>query len=220
MSADQMARVYMYVVDRDFGFAPNPFHGSCTLATCMPRIRAKAQVNDWVVGVGGGRLKATGRCVYGMRVTDTLSFDQYWSHEAYFDKRPVRNGSSVMMVGDNIYHRDQATDPWQQLDSHHSNPDGTLNPINLKKDTGVNRVLISRNYFYFGSSAPLVPAELLETLGYKNRRSHRVFEELQCASLIKWLTVDYKAARNCLAGDPFDFEQSSRRYSGKGSSLL
>ena len=34
-----MSRVYMYVVDRDFGFAPNPFHGVRTLATCKPPIR-------------------------------------------------------------------------------------------------------------------------------------------------------------------------------------
>lgn len=213
-----MPRVYVYVVDRDFGFAPNPFHGACTLATCMPRIRAKAQVNDWVVGLGGGRLRATGRCVYAMRVTETLTFDQYWNHDAYFDKRPVRNGSSVMMVGDNIYHRDCAT-TWQQSDSHHSNPDGTPNLINLKKDTSANRVLISRHFFYFGICAPFLPSGLLEALGYKNGRSHRVFDESQCSSLVRWLAVEYKTVRNRLAGDPFDFEQSARRYSGKGSSL-
>src|SRR4051812_29764356 len=26
-TANAMSRVFMYVVDRDFGFAPNPFHG-------------------------------------------------------------------------------------------------------------------------------------------------------------------------------------------------
>jgi hypothetical protein len=210
----------MYVVDRDFGFAPNPFHGSCTLATCMPRIRATAQLDDWVVGLGGARLSATGRCVYAMRVTETLSFDQYWSHEAYFDKRPVRNGSSVMMVGDNIYHRDLITDPWQQLDSHHSNPDGTLNALNRDKDTSATSVLVSREFFYFGSAAPVLPAGFLDALKYKNGIGHRVFERTQCVSFLQWLATDFKGARNCLAGDPFDFEQGARRYSGKGSSLV
>src|SRR5438093_377218 len=98
-----MARVYMYVVDRDFGFAPNPFHGYCTLATCKAGIRAKARTDDWVIGMGGARLKATGRCVFAMLVTGSLSFNEYWSSPAHFDKRPVRNGSSRMMVGDNIY---------------------------------------------------------------------------------------------------------------------
>src|ERR1700693_87146 len=209
----------MYVVDRDFGFAPNPFHGFCTLATCMPRIRSKAQVDDWVVGMGGSRLKATGHCVYAMRVTETLSFNEYWAGKAYFDKRPVRNGSSVMMVGDNIYHRDRAGDPWQQFDSHHSNTDGTPNPLNINRDTSVNRVLVSHDFFYFGETAPSVAAGVLQGLGYKNGIGHRVFDRSQCITLLQWLFTDYKASRNILAGDPFDFDQSAKRYSGKGSSL-
>ena len=210
----------MYVVDRDFGFAPNPFHGCCTLATCMPRIRAKAQDNDWVVGMGGARLHATGRCVYAMRVTESLSFDEYWANEVYFDKRPVRNGSSVMMVGDNIYHRRQANEPWQQLDSHHSKPDGSPNPLNVKKDTSVNRVLVSRDYFYFGKAAPVIAPELLAALGFRNAIGHRVFKDPHCSAFLQWLFTDCRAARNILADDPFDFGQSAKRYSGKGSSLL
>src|SRR4051794_27627357 len=89
-SANFLGKLYMYVVDRDFGFAPNPFHGCCTLATCMPRIRAHAQVDDWVAGMGGSRLKANGRCIYAMRITETLPFNDYWASEIYFDKRPVR----------------------------------------------------------------------------------------------------------------------------------
>lgn len=46
-----MPNVFIYVVDRDFGFAPNPFHGYCTLATCKPGIRKSAAMGDWVVGM-------------------------------------------------------------------------------------------------------------------------------------------------------------------------
>src|SRR5215211_1755390 len=107
-----MPSVFVYVVDRDFGFAPNPFHGYCTLATCKPGIRAHAQIGNWVIGMGGRRLNATGRCIFAMKVTEGLSFDQYWSQPNHFDKRPVRNGSRTMMVGDNIYHRDAAKNQW------------------------------------------------------------------------------------------------------------
>ena len=31
--------VYEYVMTSDSGFAPNPFHGACTLACCKPKIR-------------------------------------------------------------------------------------------------------------------------------------------------------------------------------------
>lgn len=209
----------MYVVDRDFGFAPNPFHGFCTLATCMPRIRANAQVDDWVAGMGGARLKATGRCVYAMRVTDTKLFDDYWANEALFDKRPVRNGSSVMMVGDNIYRRDSSNGAWLQLDSHHSNPDGTPNPLNVAKDTSADRVLISRDFYYFGRNAPVVPLDVLDALGFKNGIGHRKFDSVGRDIFLGWLLKDHNADRNLVAGDPFDFEQTGRHYSGKGSKL-
>ena len=86
---------YIYVVARDFGFAPNPFHGYCTLATCKPIIRRVAKVGDWVVGVGGKDLDATGRLIFAMQVTETMSFNDYWSSPEYRDKRPVRNGRLV-----------------------------------------------------------------------------------------------------------------------------
>jgi hypothetical protein len=209
----------MYVVDRDFGFAPNPFHGFCTLATCMPRIRAKAQIDDWIVGMGGARLKATGRCIYAMRVTQTASFNEYWQDPEFFDKRPVRNGSSAMMVGDNIYHRASAEVSWSQLDSHHSNPDGTTNEINLAKDTSADRVLLSRHFYYFGKSAPIVPSKILKGLGHKNGIGHRKYDELQSAQFLSWLRQEHMLEHNLIADDPFDFERSDKRYTGKRSSL-
>ena len=96
----------MYVVDRDFGFAPNPFHGYCTLATCKPGIRKGAEVGDWVIGIGGSRLNATGRCIFAMRVGRKITFNEYWENLEYLDKKPIRIGSRRMMVGDNIYHYD------------------------------------------------------------------------------------------------------------------
>jgi hypothetical protein len=148
----------MYVVARDFGFAPNPFHGVCTLATCKPAIRRTAQIGDWIVGMGGSRLRAKGRCIFAMRVSGSPSYDHYWSDPTYRDKRPVRNGSRKMMVGDNIYHHDPKDGTWLQADSHHSQPDGTLNVHNLERDTKTNRVLVSQHFFFWcgcpGSSDP------------------------------------------------------------------
>jgi hypothetical protein len=210
----------MYVVDRDFGFAPNPFHGFCTLATCTPRIRAKATGDDWIVGMGGRRLNATGRCVYAMRVTDTRTFDQYWAEKEFFDKRPVRNGSRVMMVGDNIYRRETPNGDWVQLDSHHSNPDGIPNQLNIDKDTRADRVLISRDFYYFGRNAPPVPSEILKTLGFKNKIGHRKFNKAGRDTFLSWLLQNHAGDRNFVVADPFDFEKTEKRYSGRGSKLL
>jgi hypothetical protein len=209
-----MARLYIYVVDRDFGFAPNPFHGTCTLATCKPRIRRSAQVGDWVMGVGGRRLNATGKCIFGMRVDDKVSFDAYWTEAEFQRKKPVRNGSQAVLVGDNIYHREG--DSWIQEDSHHSSSDGSTNPINLSTDTSVDAVLVSRHFYYFGANAPDIPDSVLSNLGYRNGRNHRVFELPVAKHLLDWLST---FRPNFLHGEPTDFQLAHARYSGRGSQI-
>lgn len=209
----------MYVVDRDFGFAPNPFHSVCTLATCKPPIRKGARVNDWVIGMGGRRLNATGRCIYAMAVTQVLTFNEYWTRREFRDKRPVRNGSRVMMVGDNIYHRLEGEEGWQQLDSHHSLKDGSPNPLNVNNDTKADRVLVSHHFYYFGSAAPLIPAAILKRLGFKNAIGHRVFDAELCGELMRWIT-SHREASNVVVADPFDFKKNEKRYTGKGSSVV
>jgi hypothetical protein len=42
--------LFSYVVRWDHGFAPNPFHGACTLATCKAEIRKKAKVARLAIG--------------------------------------------------------------------------------------------------------------------------------------------------------------------------
>jgi len=215
-----MSSVFIYVVDRDFGFAPNPFHGSCTLATCKPRIRKRAAPGDWVIGVGGSRLKATGRCIFAMRVSRKLSFDDYWSALEFTDKKPVRNGSMTMLVGDNIYRHDPASGRWQQADSHHSNADGSVNRHNLENDTEVDAVLLSDHFYYFGKSARPVPDRLLQELGYQNRRGHRRFDLAAASKLVGWIESSFAPVLNRVSADPFDFDQSAARYSGKTNRLI
>lgn len=209
----------MYVVDRDFGFAPNPFHGYCTLATCKAMIRKNAEVGDWVIGMGGSRLKATGHCIFAMRVTEKLTFNDYWTNSAFFDKRPVRNGSQKMMVGDNIYHLDTVANEWHQADSHHSNADGSINQANRARDTKFDNVLISRHFFYFGKDAPSVPSHLLDAIGYKNRRAYWVFKDTEAGGLINWLQSSFPNFLNQVVGDPFDFDKSQKRYSAGSNKI-
>ncbi|MHB0926349.1 MAG: Nmad2 family putative nucleotide modification protein [Gallionellaceae bacterium] len=202
--------LYIYVVDRDFGFAPNPFHGYCTLATCKPKIRRHAQIGDWIMGVGGCRLKATGNSIYLMKVSEILTFNEYWSDERFYRKRPARNGSLVMMVGDNIYHQEPGSDSWIQEDSHHSNPDGTTNQKNLERDTSAENVLVSNHFYYFGKSAPPID---LASIGYKNHigESKKLIANEDVAIFLYGIEQQNKGGMNLVLDDPFDFLKASKR---------
>ncbi len=212
----KMGTIYMYVVDRDFGFAPNPFHGICTLATCKPAIRRNAKIGDWVIGVGGRRLNATGKCIYAMQVSEIVTFEQYWNEPRFSIKKPMRNGSQKMLVGDNIYSKDGQS--WVQLDSHHSNPDGSMNFTNLRKDTSANSVLISNNFYYFGASSVSIPQQILQRLGYKNKIGHWKFSGDSNDELLSWLATS--GPSNRIIADPTDFIVAANRYSGLGSKIL
>ena len=150
-------RLYSYVVARDFAFAPNPFYGYCTLATCKPDIRKTAQVGDWIIGTASKRRGRGGSLVYAMQVTETMSFEEYWVDPRFELKRPNLRGSVKQAFGDNIYHR-TAEGGWAQENSHHSLRDGSSNPENVDHDTRVDRVLISDRFTYWGGDGPEVPA--------------------------------------------------------------
>lgn len=214
-----MNRVYMYVVDRDFGFAPNPFHGYCTLATCKPNIRNTAIVGDWILGVGGSRLKATGRCIFAMKVTEKMVFNSYWQDNRFTDKKPVRNGSKRMIVGDNIYCHNAQTGKWHQAHSHHSHPNGKINHDNLNRDTKSPHVLISKHFYYFGIKAPSIPPRYLEQIGYQNQIGHRVFPLNQAARLVNWLEKRFGSELNQILGLPFDFDKTDAHYSVKTNKI-
>jgi hypothetical protein len=182
-----MPRVYSYVVDRDYGFAPNPFHGFCTLATCKPVIRRVAKVGDWVLGTGSAYRNRTGHIVYAMRVSETMSFDEYWRDPRFLAKHPDLRGSRKQAFGDNIYHKDPNSNLWLQADSHHSLRDGTPDPRNTGNDTKTDRVLISDDFVYWGGSGVEIP-EFDGINICKNGQSHRsVFSDQVVAACIGWL---------------------------------
>lgn len=212
--------VFVYVVARDFGFAPNPFFGFCTLACCKPKIRSKAAIGDWVFGIAGGKLDRPGHCVFGMRVTDALTFDEYWTDGRFAPKEPVRNGSRAAMLGDNIYHRRSEDDPWQQEDSHHSRPDGLPDESNIERDTGTNRVLVSDDFLYFGQSAPEVPESVFAAMGYENRIGHRNFTKSDAEPLLNWFHATSRSVHGPVVDDPFQFRQSASRFSSGSNKII
>ena len=152
-------RVWSYKVTRDYGFAPNPFFGWCTVACCKPKMRRGATVGDLIFGCGSAKLKNIGRVIYGMRITEKLTFDQYWNDERFAHKRPTYAAGKALAFGDNIYHHNIAGN-WIQENSHHSYADGVFNELNATRDLGADAVLISDDFVYWGASCPDIPAKL------------------------------------------------------------
>lgn len=216
-----MATVYVYAVSYDLGFAPNPFGGLCTLACCKPKIREKARMGDWIVGLTGVKTAPALRCVFAMVVTSDTTFDEYWKDPDYRSRRPIRNGTPKKHVGDNIYHRAAPNEPWIQEDSVHSRTDGTQCPLNTAHDTRINRVLLSDRFVYFGAAAPAVPRQVLDTLGYaRNARDYRRFDSEMAGPLLNWLKPQMAAHPNHVVAPPIDFASSAKRFSSTKQRMI
>jgi hypothetical protein len=203
-------KLYSYVVARDFGFAPNPFHGYCTLATCKPGIRARAEIGDWVIGTGAKtKYDLSGSLIYAMAVGEAIDFDTYWSDPRFRTKRPVLNGSLKQVYGDNVYHRSGKR--WIQSDSHHSLVGGAPNSANIRRDTSANRVLIATHFAYFGASAPKIPLRFRPYAPTGEHicagRGYRVLSTKLCESFLSWLEGTGKRG---LCGIPLEFAAHSR----------
>lgn len=186
-----MTKLYCYKVARDYGFAPNPFWGFCTLACCKPDIRRSAQVGDWVVGGGSAQNNMRHRVVFAMRVTEAMSFDQYWNDPRFTAKKPNVNKSAKHFFGDNIYHNVIESQSAEQSNSHHSFEGGNTNYANLHRDISSNRVLISDHFIYFGKEAVEPPEHLKHKDGtdfptdVRNYQNSYSVEHIR--QIVKWL---------------------------------
>jgi hypothetical protein len=199
---------FSYIVARDYGFAPNPFWGICTLATCKPGIRKSAQIGDWIFGTGSKGNSVSGKLIYAMEVSEKLSFDQYWGDERFQIKKPVMNGSFKEMYGDNIYHT-AGDGSWLQEDSHHALPDGSINTINLRTDTKGVYVLIATNFYYFGRNCIDIPQNLVNEI-CMDRQGYKYVSDASGNALVQHLQ-NFKPKKT---GQPIQFDGSFKRFGG------
>lgn len=201
--------LHTYVVARDYGFAPNPFYGTCTLGTCKWVIRKTAQIGDWIAGFGPKPKGRQDRLVFAMRVTGERTFNQYWDDPEFQAKKPNLFGSKKQAFGDNIYCRDPTSGLWQQLDSHHALDNGGPNQLNISDDTKADRVLISTDFVYWGGAGPKIPArfrnydgqDICPGRGHKNR-----FSEALIQDFVDWLR---SLGESGYRGMPLDWSRSA-----------
>ena len=192
-------KIYSYVVRCDTGFAPNPFWGYCTLATCKPGIRRKAEKGDWVIGTGSVRNVGNNRLVFAMKVTERMRLEDYANDKRFAEKIPGRG--SKRKVGDNIYYRDKNGEMRQRFPSMHSYQNSE-NPETKRKDLAGKNVLISEsgNFHYFGRKAPKIPDHLLILVkkgpGYKWNFPQRVVDQF-----LQWI----RGKNPGIKGEPYDY---------------
>src|ERR1035437_660466 len=150
--------LFSYIVKYDGGFAPNPFHGFCTLACCKPKIRKVAKVGDIIVGLTPKAFDH--KLVYAMRVTEKLCFKKYWADKRFRKKRPTK----LSKQGDNIYK--PIRNGFSQLAFLHG-------PKDKEPDLSGQFVLASNknDFVYFGKEAVELPATLRKALSVG--RGHR-----------------------------------------------
>lgn len=199
-------KLYSYVVRYDFGFAPNPFHGICTLATCKPGIRKTASVGDWVIGTGSAYYDLVGKLVYAMKISEVLEFNGYWKDERFQIKKPYLSGSLVQAFGDNIY-RLNKNGKWAQEVSRHREPRGGIHRKHMKTDLGGKHVLVGHEFTYWGKSAKRIPKRFRNWDGHDicQRRSYKYkFPDDMAAAFIRWIcsTKDW----GCI-GEPPEFDE-------------
>ena len=106
-----MELLYSYKMSHDNGFAPNPYFGVLTLATCMSKMRQNTKIGNWIAG-WTSRKTATStppgeeRLIYLAKVTDKIPIAEYW--DRFPMKRPS-NADEKSTHGDNIYCPDSSS---------------------------------------------------------------------------------------------------------------
>jgi hypothetical protein len=205
----KMATNFIYKIEHDFGLAPNPFHGYCTLAVCKSDIRKNKNltIDSWILGIGCKTIRKIDgyfqKLIFCMKVEEKLSFNDYWNDNRFQCKKPVLNGSLVQMYGDNFYHQDMQG-KWIQDNSAHSLDSGDQNEEHTKRDTNGEYVLVSQNFYYFGREAIEIPEKFLAFISTNARNFAFVKPEKSVSDFIGWLQTNYQTG---IHGDPISWSE-------------
>ncbi len=202
---------FSYKIEHDFGLAPNPFGGYCTLAVCKSGIRSNKnlQVGSWIFGTGSQKLKNLNKLIYAMQVEEKLTFNQYWNDPRFQYKKPIINGTLVQMYGDNFYHQDD-NNTWIQENSAHSLGNEKPNVNHTKRDVSGEFVLVSTNFFYFGDNAIDVPKKFIKDIFCNGRGMRGPSISIESVGkFVTWLSENYE--KGILHGDPVSWSSHLKK---------
>lgn len=132
--------------------------GLLSLAICKPMIRRKAQMDDWIIGLGGKKLGDG--IIYVARVTRTADYEYY--RQRHFASRP-----------DCIYHFRHEALIRKNTAAYHADPGNMPKDIGAGPDYRNARVLLSSDFRYFGEKRESAPPDL-QAFADSIGRGHRV----------------------------------------------
>lgn len=161
-------------------------------------------------GSGGASVRRAGCLVYAMRVTERLETAEYWDDPRFQRKKPEMRHNWVAASGDNIY-EPIGSSQWRQLNSYHSKPDGTPNDQHKRRDTSVERILVSDDYVYYGGEGPKLLKRFLSggcmELCHSGQNYRRVRDERVIDDFVKWLRL---CGHRGFQGKPWDWVRRRR----------
>jgi hypothetical protein len=190
-------------MEHDYGFAPNPFWGTLTLATCKAIIRKNHSlaVGDWIVGLGSKAMDNEGKVVYVAQVDEVITFDDYWNNPHFQVKKANIKGSLLQMYGDNVYHTVEGK-MVQEPCAHSNDPNGK----HKNRDVSGKNVLLCKRYFYFGDKAIILPKEFeyIGDTGNPRATRYKDLDYIKINSFITWLEANYDPG---IHGDPCNWKE-------------
>lgn len=176
-----MNNLYCYKMTWDTEFAPNPYHGFLTLATCKPVIRRCSQEGDWISGWPSKVMhdkdhkvvtfSSQQQLLYLAKIDKKLTFEEYWAQ--YPEKRPSVDGKPLTIkrkgcggkkeeviantdCGDNIYEPIKSNVDWRNPNHFNQIKNSNHNEEDKKHDLSGHYVLICKEFYYFGVHNTLV----------------------------------------------------------------
>lgn len=185
--------LYSYKMTDDTGFAPNPFFGFLTLATCKPQIRLKKNKGDYIVGFTSKELcgdpPGHERLVYIMKVTGKITFDEYWAGQRYAVKKYSRH-STESTRGDNIYKPIIPNAPFS-IDNYEQMSKQIHGDRELPDDLSGQFVLLSEDFYYFGVGAIPIDQVRIVIPKTQSRDGVKTADEQEIAKLLAYLASRY-----------------------------
>jgi hypothetical protein len=187
--------LFSYKMTDDSGFAPNPFWGILSLATCKPQIRESKKPGLYIAGFTSKELcnEKVGfeRLIFIMKVSEKIDFNTYYHDHRFYCKKPSPE-SRITKSGDNIYH--SINGKYLQVKNFFHNSKNTEHDLSSKM------VLLSKQFFYFGQGAIPISQFKIKVPTTQTSNGHSTTDTIEIKRL--WQYLENNFPKNCLVNAP------------------